>query len=230
MLSLLAVVILSTGCSIKHPVAKDYNQYLANNEGASVFPKTGLEVDYLIDKETINHRYEFRAAIVGYAHLWIVEFGKILDETLKSKDVQDAFGRLTKSECENSDDGLFISFKLENYEFKNFRTYISLSIVLTNDGNEILNKTYHADGKSQEGKMFWGGAFGMKSAVRVSSADALKKIFNQIRTDLKILLEKKLYDDREDEYYSPQDQQDSKEQKGVIDSFDDEDEYYSPGK
>jgi hypothetical protein len=31
---------------------------------------------------TENHRYEFRSAMVGYANLWIIEFGKILDETL----------------------------------------------------------------------------------------------------------------------------------------------------
>jgi hypothetical protein len=42
---------------------------------------------------------------------------------------------------------------------------------------------------SQGGKMFWGGAFAMKSAVRQSSFDALKKIFSALRQDLgKVLL------------------------------------------
>ena len=32
--------------------------------------------------------------------------------------------------------------------------------------------------------MFWGGAFGMKSAIRQSSRDAYKKIFAELRADL----------------------------------------------
>ena len=80
----------------------------------------------------------------------------------------------------------------------------------------LMEKTYQEEGEGQGGKMFWGGAFGMKSAVRVSSLDALKKIFNQVRIDLKILFEKKNYDDSDEEYFSPQN------------SVDDGDEYYSP--
>ncbi len=56
--------------------------------------------------------------------------------------------------------------------------------------------------------MVWAGAFGMKSAVRVSSLDALKKIFKQIRIDLSDLLENrsiKSYDEDAEYYYSPQD-------------------------
>jgi hypothetical protein len=32
--------------------------------------------------------------------------------------------------------------------------------------------------------MFWGGAFGMKSAMRQSSLDAYKKVFVELRADL----------------------------------------------
>jgi hypothetical protein len=37
--------------------------------------------------------------------------------------------------------------------------------------------------------MFWGGAFGMKSAIRQSSLDAYKKIFAQLRADLGIAMQ-----------------------------------------
>jgi len=185
-LLLLSIVIFSTGCSIKHPIANDYSQYLVKNEGASTLPKTGLDTDYYIKKETVNHRYEFRAAIVGYAHLWIVEFGKILDRTLKSKDVQAAFERLTKNEGKNSNHGYLTSFELKNYEFKNYRTYISLKIALTNGGDEILNKTYNAMGRPQGGKMFWGGSFAMKNAIQQSTKLAIDKILSEFITDINV--------------------------------------------
>lgn len=188
MLSLLATVALAAGCSINHPIAEDYNQYLANNEGVSTLPKTELEADYSINKETISHRYEFRAATVGYANLWIVEFGKILHETLKSKDVQDAFGRLEESTGENLDDGDLISFTLESYEFKDYHAYISLNIVFSKSGTMILEKTYHAEGRSQGGKMFWGGVFAMKNAAQQSTKLALDKILGDFIQDINVKL------------------------------------------
>lgn len=183
-LSLLLAVTVSTGCSINHPIAKDYNQYLVNNEVENTLPKTELEADYIIDKGTVNHRYEFRAATVGYAHLWIVEFGNILDETLKSRDVQAAFGRLAERAGEDSDKGYLISFNLENYEFKNHHAYISLNIALANNGGEVLNKTYHAEGKSQGGKMFWGGPFAMKNGTQQSTKLALDQILGEFIQDV----------------------------------------------
>ncbi len=48
----------------------------------------------------------------------------------------------------------------------------------------LFEKTYRAEGVRQGEKMFWAGAFGMKSAVRQSSLDAYKQIFAQLRGDL----------------------------------------------
>lgn len=44
--------------------------------------------------------------------------------------------------------------------------------------------------QTQGGKMFWGGAFAMKSAIRQSSLDAYKKVFAQLRADLEAALAK----------------------------------------
>ena len=188
MLSLLAAVVLTTGCSINHPIAEDYNQYLVNNEGANILSKTEIEADYYINEETITHRYEFRAATVGYAHIWIVEFGKILDETLKSRNVQNAFGRLEESTGKSIGDGNLISFTLENYEFKDYHAYITLNIVLSNGANVVLDKTYYAEGRSQGGKMFWGGPFAMKNATQQSTKLALDKILSDFIHDINVKL------------------------------------------
>jgi hypothetical protein len=47
-----------------------------------------------------------------------------------------------------------------------------------------FDKTYREEGDTQGGKMFWGGPFAMKSAIRQSSFDAYKKVFTKLRGDL----------------------------------------------
>ena len=59
--AVLLTLSLVTGCTIKHPVAKDYSQYLANNKGEFVLPKTTIEADYEIASATETHKYEFHA-------------------------------------------------------------------------------------------------------------------------------------------------------------------------
>lgn len=175
-------VTLMAGCTIKHPVAKDYPQYLANNKGEFTLPKSTIEADYEIDAATETHRYEFRAATVGYAHLWIVEFGQMLDATLRSEDVQASFGKLSKVNGAQQNPGL-LRFNLENYEFKNHMAHVSLNISLEQDGKTVLNKTYHAKGKSQGGKMFFGGPFAMKNATQQSTKLAVDDILREFLKD-----------------------------------------------
>jgi hypothetical protein len=90
---LVALLVLGTSaCSIRHVIEKDYPQYLVNNAGAGNLPNTDKASKYFLTSNTQNHSYEFRAVTTGYANLWIVEFDKMLDDTLKSTDVQNAFG------------------------------------------------------------------------------------------------------------------------------------------
>ena len=180
--AVVAVVLLAavlSGCSVNHPIAKDYRQFLEKNAGATALPKSNLNSDYVIDGKTQNHKYEFRAATVGYAHLWIVEFGKILDETLNAPYVQNSFGRLTKADTASKKDESLISFSLESYEFKNYRAYVSMRIKLTNGDTTITDKLYTVEGHSQGGKMWGAGPFGMKSATLDSTKSAIDQILNQ---------------------------------------------------
>ena len=141
----------------------------------------------MIDGETENHRYEFRAATVGYAYIWIVEFGKILDQTLKAQYVQDAFDKLETLTANESTNGNLIEFRLESYEFKNYRAYVSLKVRLTNDDVEVINNTYRSEGIPPGGKMFTGGPFAMKNATLRSTKSAIDDILNQFIVDLTAL-------------------------------------------
>jgi hypothetical protein len=175
---------LMSGCSVNHPVAKDYPQYLAKNSNAVALPKAGLKSDYSIDGKTQDHRYEFRAATVGYAHLWIVEFGKILEETLHAQYVQASFGHLARSTAESSNGGNLISFSLETYEFKDYRAYVSMRIKFASAERTVIDKLYSVEGESRGGQMWAAGVFGMKDATLDSTKSAIDKILAQFINDI----------------------------------------------
>ncbi|PCK01979.1 MAG: hypothetical protein COA42_22555 [Alteromonadaceae bacterium] len=184
MFSLIAVFGIVTGCSINHPIAKDYPAFLSKNAGTGDLPKTELDTDYSIAGSTESHRYEFRAATVGYAHVWIVEFGKILDQTLNAPYVQNSFGRFDKRLNNSDSAGSLVQFTLENYEFKNYRAYVSVKIELTKDAEAVLSKTYSAEGDSKGGQMWGAGPFGMKSATLASTKSAIDNILKQFLNDI----------------------------------------------
>ncbi len=180
---LVALIVLGTSaCTIV--IEKDYPQYLVNNTGTANLPNTDKASEYFLTSNTQEHSYEFRAAVTGIANLWIVEFGKMLDDTLMSTDVQKAFGALQKvSEVSGDSRGLLI-FDLQSYTFEGFGAHISLKISLSRLGQVVFSKTYTQDGKTQGGKMFWSGALGQKNAVQQSTKLALDEILRQLILDL----------------------------------------------
>jgi hypothetical protein len=183
-----AVLIVSlAACSINHTVKDDYPQYLRNNVGTSKLPTTTLEARYEMTPATAAHRYEFRSVVTGYANNWIVEFGQMLDATLQSKDVQDAFRKLEKRGP--GDQGTLLTFELASYSFNDFGAHVELKVTVQRGGGEQLTKMYKAAGVTQGGKMFWAGVFGMKNAIHQSTKDAVDKILAALIVDLNILPE-----------------------------------------
>lgn len=181
---LIGLVALSTGCSIRHVVSADYTQYLTNNEGSYQPPHTDYEAEYILTPNTANHNYEFRAATVGYAHLWVVNFGKILEKTLESKDVQSAFKKLSKADGKGTPGTLVISFNLVDYEFSGLEARVKLQITAIKDDSILFDRTYFEKGISQGGKMFFAGPFGMKNAIQQSTKSAIDKIMAQSLNDI----------------------------------------------
>lgn len=177
-------ILLLCSCTIRHAIQDSYPQYLAKNIGSANLPKTDKASQYVITPQTEQFAYEFRAFMTGEANLWVVEFGKMLDDTLKSTDVQAAFGSLQKSADTRSDAGGVLIFDLEQYTFEKFGAHISLKITLSRSGKTIFAKTYVEDGKTQGGKMFWGGAFAQRNAVQQSTKLALDAILRRLITDI----------------------------------------------
>ncbi len=183
LIAVLFVLALTSACTVQRPVSNDYGQYLRNNVGTSGFPKAKKPAAYQMSQALQNHRYEFRSFMTGAANLWIVEFGKMLDATLRSKDVQDAFNNhLSPLDNTNADDYL-LYFDLKNFVFKDAQATVDLKVTLKEKDKVIFEKDYTATGNSQGGKMFWGGAFAQKNAVQQSTKVALDEIFTQLITD-----------------------------------------------
>ncbi|MBU0966696.1 MAG: hypothetical protein KKA54_09985 [Proteobacteria bacterium] len=201
---LVALLVLSTSaCSIRHVIEQDYPQYLVNNTGAANLPNTDKASEYFLTSNTQSHSYEFRAVATGYANLWIVEFGKMLDDSLQSADVQNAFGALQKvSDVSDDSRGLLI-FDLQSYTFEDFGAHISLKISLSRLGQVVFSKTYKQDGKTQGGKMFWAGAFGQKNAVQQSTKLALDEILRQLISDLNTMTGERISSEGEPRIYMP---------------------------
>jgi hypothetical protein len=186
--TMIVVLILGqvlSGCTIHHFVAEDYPKYLENNQGESKLPSAkNIETDYSITPATEKHSYEFRSGAAGYGNLWIVEFGKMLDQTLQSKDLQAAFGKLEKQSIGNKNGGSLIIFDLINYEFSTYAAHIELKITMTKNGTNVFEKTYKVDGNNVAGKMWTGGAFAMKNSVQQSTKLALDEILKGFINDL----------------------------------------------
>lgn len=184
-LAITFIVLLNIGaCTIPHHIAADYPQYLANNVGRSDLQTTNKVTDYALAPSTEQHRYEFRAVVTGYANLWIVEFGEMLDATLMSADVQKAFGQLTKVRDANATETDVLVFELQSYTFEDFGAHVALNISVRTAERVVFEKIYSETGKSQGSKMFWGGAFAQKNAVQQSTKLALDEIIGQLIRDL----------------------------------------------
>lgn len=167
-----------------HPIAKDYPAYLQSQQGQATFPKVDADAQYRIDPATQAHHYEFRAASVGWAHVWVVEFGKLLDQQLQTPDVRSAFRSLSAAQGTGTPEGLVLDFHLVSYTFSSFAAHVELQIAASRSGQELLNKTYSATGQNKAGQMMMAGVFGMKNAVNNSTKTAVDQILNQFLADL----------------------------------------------
>ena len=182
-LAALTTVALTSACTV--PVHEDYPQYLVKNQGRVTLPRVNEPVRYYLSPETENHTYGIRSARAGFfMNRWVVDFGRIMDTTMKSADVRYAFDSVQKTATPYDQDGLLVAFDLTNYQFGGFEARVNLRIDVMDDGREIMSKTYAAKGRSQGGKIFWGGSFLMKNAVQQSTKNAVDKILKEFILDM----------------------------------------------
>lgn len=126
--------------------------------------------------------------MTGIAHNWNAMPGEMLKQVAEIE-LSQLFQHYEYSDIykESSEGNPRLTLKLlvNRYNFSGFRASFSVrAIAYGPDKRVLFDKVYSKVGISQGGKMFWAGAFGMKSAIRQSSFDALKQIFKVLRLDL----------------------------------------------
>jgi len=149
----------------------------------------------VIDQKTLDHVVTIRSAATGIAHRWNAEPGAMLKQVadielpqlVTSYSSSTSFGEPSQGKRR-----ITLVLTVPNYEFSDWRAKYSVKAVAYGPNRTpLFDKTYSEEGSNQKGKMIGAGAFGMKSAVRQSSLEALKRIFAQIRGDLGKSLEGK---------------------------------------
>ncbi len=157
-------------------------------------PKQETAILVVIDHNTINQLVPIKSWMTGIAHSWDAKPGQMLKQVA---DVE--FPQMFSSyewtpvekELPHEDGALTLILTVPHYAFSDFHALVVVRAkAYRNIDHILLEKTYTKEGIRQGGKMFWGGAFAMKSAMRQSSFDAYKKVFAELRSDLLKILRK----------------------------------------
>lgn len=146
----------------------------------------------VIDSHTLNNEVTIKSFMTGIAHNWNAQPGQMVQQ-LADIEFPQMFKHYEFSEVyqEPSKNGphIILEMTVPRYEFASFRATFTLRAKAYGKDKKVLfDNSYTEIGISQGKKMFWAGPFGMKSAIRQSSFDALKKIFISLRRDLKKIL------------------------------------------
>jgi hypothetical protein len=152
----------------------------------------GLTV--VIDSHTLNREVPIKSFMTGIANSWDVQPGQMVKQ-VADIEIPQMFKDYRFSEVyPEAPPHITLEITIPKYEFANFRaTFILRAKAYSADKKVYFDNSYTEVGVSQGAKMFWGGAFAMKSAIRQSSFGALKKIFASLRQDLtNVLLQNKI--------------------------------------
>jgi hypothetical protein len=172
------LVLMLAGCA--HQVTFHEASYAISS------PRHAASVVVVITPETLGRKVPISAWMTGIAHTWEAEPGDMLRQVV-AIEVPQVFARydLATSYREPGDGGIVVEMDVPEYAFEDFHAKIAvMATVYTPGRKQIHQKVYRAAGETQGSKMFFGGAFAMKSAIRQSSLDAYKKIFAELRADL----------------------------------------------
>lgn len=177
----------ATGEQTKVEIPKvhaDYANYLEKNSYDVAFPHIAASAKYYLDPKTEAHGFVVRSS--GTRR---IEFGRILDITMASKDVRTAFDRVEKIASPDGADGLVLLFSVEKYRFAGWRAEIRLHVTALSDGRKIMSSSFEAVGRNQSSKLRWLPAIArasmMKHVIQDSTKSAVDKIFLEFTEDLK---------------------------------------------
>ncbi|AKS43232.1 hypothetical protein [Wenzhouxiangella marina] len=177
-LGLMALLIfLGTGCA--HQVAFQDVDYAVDEDLRSEPLVT------VISEAERTRVVPVRSFMTGIAHSWEAEPGVMLVQVAEIE-LPQMFERHRLAHAASTDGGLLhLHLSVPRYLFEDFKAKLTMHARLVDEnGNTLLDELYEAEGPGRGGRMFFGGAFAMKSAMRTSSLEAFKIAFESLRADL----------------------------------------------
>jgi hypothetical protein len=178
----LALLLLS-GCA--HQVVFDDAHHYTIDESMRSEPMVAV-----ISEEEIARTDRTRAFTTGIAHGWDAEPGVMLEQ-VTDIEMPQMFNSFEISRVQtNNPDSFHLILAIPEYQFANYHARMTVDAqLLSPDNQTLLEKSYFGSGPGAGGRMWAGGAFTMKSAMRQSSIGALKDIFEKLRSDLNAVLD-----------------------------------------
>jgi hypothetical protein len=186
LIALLVLAVSATGC-VTHQVTFQDAKYVTDAR------KNNAAVVAVIDQDTLTRKVVIHSFTTGIANNWEAEPGDMLKQVadIELPQMFSDYQFATKDQAPaGNGPGLVLALSVPEYQFADFHAKISVNAVCkARDGRLLFEKRYDGAGPAQGGKMFFGGAFAMKSAVRQSSLAAYKEIFAKLRADMQQALD-----------------------------------------
>jgi hypothetical protein len=182
-----AMVTAAMGTGCVHPIAFHPTD-TSWHYSVHAQKQTEASMVAVIDEETAAKQYDFRAFSTGFAHKWVVEYGEMLEQVadVELPQLVGSYKRSTLySEPTTGEKRLTLVLTVPSYVFEDYRAKMALHAEAFGPGRtQLFSRSYTSEGHAESGKMVGAGAFGQKSAVRQSSLDAFKRVFDQLRPDI----------------------------------------------
>ncbi|MFX0201870.1 MAG: hypothetical protein ACFFCW_37650 [Candidatus Hodarchaeota archaeon] len=145
-----------------------------------------LKAAFHMDKTLKTKMYSSRAFGSGVANRWDVPVGEVVHQYAISylKNGFENFQEIDKL-AERPNYNILVKITDINYYMAAQAAHCDLTFVLENSlGKQVFNKKYHADGPSGMGRVFVGGVFAQKSAIRQSTHVVMETIFKSLVADI----------------------------------------------
>ena len=175
------------GCAHRYTVAfQDLSYPVATK-------KYDAGVVAVIDRSTLSNTIQIQSFMAGVGNKWEAQPGEMLKQVADVELPQMFKYYRFSTDYQVADQGrrrITLYMTVPSYAFQDFHATITVHVIAYNRHKAVLfDKTYTESGFRQGAKMYWAGAFGMKSAMRQSSLDAYKKVFADMRADLRKVLD-----------------------------------------
>jgi hypothetical protein len=141
----------------------------------------------VIDETTLAQTVSFRSGAAWWTHRYDVKPGVMLKQMADAELPQ----MFTHYEVANTyrppseGKGITLVLSVLRYAFRGFHAIATVHAAAYDASRKrVFEKDYTHEGRSQSGKIVWGGAYAIPSAVRQSSYDAYERIMADLRQDL----------------------------------------------